>query len=122
MPKKRNYDINMFDINEINKTIGKNVKILRLSKDLTQEQLAEIIGLERKSITAIETGRTFISCEVLANLSNFINVEPSFFFKSNRCNLSGKNNDLQKKIKRILLSADDKKLNTFYNIIIALDG
>ena len=37
MPKKRNYDINMFDINEINKTIGKNVKILRLSKDLTQE-------------------------------------------------------------------------------------
>ena len=122
MPKKRNYDINMFDINEINKTIGKNVKILRLSKDLTQEQLAEIIWLERKSITAFETGRTFISCEVLANLSNIFNVEPSFFFKSNICNLSSKNNDLQKEINRILLSADDKKLKTIYNIIIALDG
>lgn len=45
MPKKRNYDINMFDINEINKTIGKNVKILRLSKDLTQEQMQRLSGL-----------------------------------------------------------------------------
>ena len=120
MLKKRNYHIGMNDINMVNKTIGKNVKLLRIANNLTQEQLAEIVGLERKSITAIETGRTFISCEVLVNLSNYFKVEPSFFFIRNIVQYTDKEVNLKKDINNILSNFNEKKLKSIYNIIIAL--
>ena len=90
----------MLNVNQVNKNIGKNVKLLRTAKGLTQEQLAEAIGLERKSITAIETGRTFISCEVLVNLSNFFNVQPTVFFKPTFIEDTDKTKNLKKEITR----------------------
>lgn len=110
----------MLDINSVNKNIGKNVKALRTSKGLTQEQLAEAIGLERKSITAIETGRTFISCEVLVNLSNYFNVEPAFFFKSNIIEQTEDEKGLLKEIVRLLSGCNKKTLITIHNIIITI--
>lgn len=110
----------MIDINSVNKNIGKNVKALRTSRGLTQEQLAEAIGLERKSITAIETGRTFISCEVLVNLSNYFNVEPAFFFKANFIEHADDEKGLLKEIIRLLSSCNKKTLITIHNIIITL--
>lgn len=109
----------MYTIEQVNKNIGKNVKLLRVAKELTQEQLAEAVGLERKSITAIETGRTFISCESLINFSNFFNVEPAFFFKQNFIEHTNKEIDLQKKIISMTAGRNEKELKKFYNILVA---
>lgn len=110
----------MFDINQVNKNIGKNVKLLRTSQGLTQEELAEAVGLERKSITAIETGRTFISCEVLVNLSNHFNVEPAFFFRQNLLEYSDKTANLKNKIVALLAGHSEKELKKIFNIIITM--
>lgn len=69
----------MYDSKNIKKIFGATVKELRTNKGITQEQLAEYLGLQPHSITKIETGRTFVSSEVLASLSNFFNVTPAFF-------------------------------------------
>lgn len=110
----------MVNVKQINKNIGKIVKNLRITKGITQEQLAEKVGLERKSITAIETGRTFISCEVLANLSNFFEVEPAVFFKSGFMEHTDENINLKREINRQLSNCDSAKLKTIYNILISL--
>lgn len=109
----------MYSINQVNENIGKNVRLLRLAKKLTQEQLAEAIGLERKSITAIETGRTFISCEVLVNLSNFFNVEPAFFLKQNFIECTEIESNISKKINSLITYLPEKEQRKIYNIIIA---
>lgn len=110
----------MIDSNNIKKNLGKNVKKLRTSKDLTQEQLAEILNLQLQSITFIETGRTFISSEVLANLCNYFNVEPSFFFNYKNIEHTDKEINLKREINRLMTNCNKKTLESIYNIIIAL--
>lgn len=64
--------------------IGKNLKQLRLSKNITQSQLAQIAGLDRVTISKLENGRaatllTFIQLLRALNeldLLNVFNVEP----------------------------------------------
>lgn len=118
--KKRNYYINMISSDKIKKNLGSKIKKLRNFKELTQEQLAEIIDMQPQSISFIETGRTFISSEVLANLCNYFNVEPDFFFTSKNIELSDKEIDLKKEINRLLSSCDTPKLKEIYNIITAI--
>lgn len=110
----------MVDSKTIKKTFGSNVKKLRNSKNITQEQLAEFLNLQLQSITFIETGRTFISSEVLASLCNYFEVEPSYFFKPKTIDFTERDLNLKKEINKLLSVCDYDKLQTIYNIIIAL--
>lgn len=56
------------------KKFGKNVKIERIKKDLTQEQLAEIVGVSQHYIACIETGRQNMSLAKILELANFLQV------------------------------------------------
>lgn len=118
--KKRKYYICMVNSNDIKQYLGKNIKRLRLAKNLSQEQLAEIVNLERETISAIEIGRAFTSSEVLAEFANYFNVEASSLLKPDFIHNTDKVNDLKKDINHLLSDCNDKKLRTIYNIIIAL--
>lgn len=78
--KKYVYYNEMIDESTIKTTLGMVIKDLRHKKGITQEKLAEFLGIERQSIAAIETGKRFISSELLTKLCNFFNVEPYVFF------------------------------------------
>lgn len=58
--------------------IGYNVAYYRKHKNLTQEQLAEITGISRQHLGAIEAPQIVraISLEVLFNLSTALDIEP----------------------------------------------
>lgn len=120
MSKKETTMLIMVDSNNIKKTFGINLKKLRSAKNLTQEQLAEILNMQMQSITFIETGRTFVSSEVLSKLCNYFNVEPQFFFKAGNIESTQKELNLKQDISRLLSSCDYDKLLSIYNIIIAL--
>lgn len=62
------------------KILGANIKKYRKLKNVTQEKLAELIGVEVRSLSLIETGRNFISSKTLAKLANVLNVTPSDLF------------------------------------------
>lgn len=76
--------------------------------------------MQPQSITFIETGRTFISSQVLANLYDYFDVEPSFFFKSRNLEQTEKELNLKKEIYKLLADCDNKKLQSIHDIIIAL--
>lgn len=60
---------------ELLKRFGKNVKIERIKKDLTQEQLAEIMNVSQNYIASIECGKANMSLVKVMELADSLNVE-----------------------------------------------
>jgi len=62
--------------------IKNNLKLYRVQADLTQEQLAAIIGITRESILFIEKGKHFPSIQIAMKLARFfkIKVDDLFYF------------------------------------------
>lgn len=56
---------------------GANVRALRLQKNLTQEQLADICGLHRTYIGAIERGNSNVSLNNMVCIAHALGVEPT---------------------------------------------
>ena len=60
---------------ELLKRFGKNVKIARIRKDLTQEQLADIMNVSQNYIASIECGQANMSIAKVLELSDFMKVD-----------------------------------------------
>jgi len=61
-------------------TIQNNIKELRTKKNVTQEQLAEAVGVSRQTIVAIEKGNYTPSLLLAINLARFFNVSVEKLF------------------------------------------
>lgn len=59
------------------KILGENVRSLRIERQLTQEQLAEICNLHRTYIGAIERGDRNVSLNNIAKIAHALNVTPA---------------------------------------------
>lgn len=57
-----------------NINFGKRFKELREIHNLTQEQLAEKLGIEAQQISRIETGRCFTTLENLKKIATLYNI------------------------------------------------
>jgi transcriptional regulator with XRE-family HTH domain len=56
------------------KAIGKRIKIARIKADLTQERLAEIVGVSPTHFSNIETGTTHVSLSTIVKIANALSV------------------------------------------------
>lgn len=110
----------MLSSENIKKIFGQNLCYMRKSLKMTQEQLAEIVSMDYKTISGIETGKAFVSSEAMSKFCNYFNVEPSYFFKAKFSNVTPKEQELKKEIDRLLSDCDDEKLQMIYNVIAAL--
>ena len=61
--------------------IGRKVFSRRTELNLTQELIAERLGLQVSEVAQIETGHRHPSVEELYNLCSLLNVPPSWFFE-----------------------------------------
>jgi putative transcriptional regulator len=79
---------------EVNK-MKNDVKYLRRSAgfDLTQEQLAQALGISRTTIVAIENGKS-TSDEIVLKIAHFFNKDPReiFFTSDVVCSLQKESN------------------------------
>lgn len=112
----------MTDVNEVKKIFGLTVKELRTEEHLSQDALAEIIGLQPDSISTIERGKSFVSCEVLVNLCNHFKVSPTIFFTPKVRIKTEDRDTCIKDIKELLSSCDDKTLDHIRKILIVLQN
>ena len=55
--------------------IGKRIKATRLSRGITQEQLAEKVNLSLTSISRLENGKAMVSIEKLFNIATALNTD-----------------------------------------------
>jgi len=62
--------------------LGENIKLYRKKQRISQEKLAEKLGITPKHLSAIETGSTFISADLLENLTKQLRVSASALFYS----------------------------------------
>lgn len=68
------------NISYVRKVFGKNLKYYRFKKNLTQEQLAELLNVDSTYISEMERGRKGARFDTLAKLSNHLNVSVSQLF------------------------------------------
>ena len=65
----------MADMADIKLLLGERIKELRKAKNITQEQLVEIIGSNTNNLSRIENGKKFLSAEKLTKIANALNVD-----------------------------------------------
>lgn len=63
------------------KKIGKNIRIVRKSKNLSQEKLAELVGVSRNYIGMIERAEINVPTKTLIEIAIALNVHPKIFFE-----------------------------------------
>lgn len=62
------------------KRIGKTIKEYRLARKITQDDLANQLGMSARQIGEIETGNSLSSIEVLFNISKILNIPLDLLF------------------------------------------
>jgi transcriptional regulator with XRE-family HTH domain len=63
--------------------IGKKIKILREAKNLTQQDLADILNADRQYIWKIETGKKNITLDYLDKIAKALSVKQSELINTN---------------------------------------
>lgn len=66
---------------EFRKKFGNRLRILRLVRRLTQEQLAELAGLSVNFVSLVETGQSSPSAETISKLARALGVNEGELFK-----------------------------------------
>ncbi len=61
--------------------LGTRVRALRLERGLTQQQLADAVGVHRVNINKFEHGRTDLGISHVRGLAQALNVDPGRLFE-----------------------------------------
>ena len=96
---------------------GARLKEIRRSKKMTQENLAEITGMDIPNLSNIERGKKFVSAETLSKLATALNVSESTLFDFQHKKTK---NELIKEINFIIENSDVEKLEYIYKTLINL--
>ena len=86
--------MNKLDSNTLKKNIGEKIKFFRKKKGLSQEELSELINLEMKSLSRIESGHNYPQCENLVAISNVLKIAPWQLFFTNSCDIEKMRNEI----------------------------
>lgn len=70
-------------MDNIKKKIGCNIKRFRLSRGLKQSELAELVGVEDKTISRIEVGGNYPSMDLLVRISHVLKYDLAEFVNFN---------------------------------------
>ena len=72
---------NTADKNIVLQTIGNNIKTLRLSKGMTQEQMAEKLNRSVNFVSLIELGKSGTSVTTMIDICNILDIDVNCIFK-----------------------------------------
>lgn len=63
------------------KQLGLNIKVERVKKQMTQEDIADAAGLDRSYISDVENGKRNISAFNLFKIAKALGINPGMFFQ-----------------------------------------
>lgn len=66
---------------EESKKLGSNLKVFRANKNITQSQLAELIGVDKSFVSNIENGKTNPTLSTITSLAKVLGVTPAELLK-----------------------------------------
>ena len=106
----------MADKLDIKKLLGKRIKEIRTRQGLTQENLAEKIGVGQRNLSKIGCGSNFVTSETLARILSALNVEAKELFDFNHNN----NTDILKQELLEAITNETIDLNLMYRFYEAI--
>jgi transcriptional regulator with XRE-family HTH domain len=62
-------------LQDVQKAVGRRIKVVRGKRGLTQDQLAELAGLNRVHLYRIETGQQSMTLRTLKLIADALNVK-----------------------------------------------
>lgn len=62
-------------VSEESMKLGEKIKLLRKSKNISQEQLASMLNINRNYLSRVETGKSEPSSSVLKNIATIFNID-----------------------------------------------
>ena len=89
--------------------IGNNIKTLRLSKGMTQEQMAEKLDHSINFVSLIELGKSGMSVTTILDICNILDIDVNCIFKG-LLDYKMKNKDQNLIDNILILSNDDKEI------------
>lgn len=101
-------------MNDIKKLLGKRIKELRKSQNISQQELAERANIDQRSLSHIECGDTFPS-RVLFELAQALNVELKELFDFNY--LKTTSEDMKQYVIQSLDSIPEDSLKIIYRFM-----
>lgn len=101
---------------DIKKKLGKKIKMIRKARNMTQEQLAEMVDIGTPNISYIENGKFAPSIENLQKIASALEVEPWELYKFD----DFKNIEEIKKNLFTQLENDEQMLKIIYEIFLLL--
>ena len=104
---------------DIDKIFGKILRKFRKKSGLTQEQLAEQLGISLKYISRIENGTGGVKVETLVNYMNILGISPNVIFEKLIVN-KDLENQIELSCKASKLS--EEKLNFVISVIDLLEN
>ena len=103
----------------LKKKLGARIQAIRKSKKMTQEKLAELIGLDIPNISNIERGKRFLSSTTLEKLVDALNVSAKDLFDFDHIK---SREDLLVSIQNIIQTSSDKELEYYYRMMNLYKG
>ncbi|MBE7710251.1 MAG: helix-turn-helix transcriptional regulator [Cyanobacteria bacterium SIG32] len=98
-------------------TFAKKLREIRKQRHLTQEQLAELVSVDFRHISYIETAKSFPSTDLIERICKALNVTYSQLFDFE---LETSREDLILKTTNIIKTLDDEKLALIFKIASGL--
>lgn len=79
-PFQKQYGMEEFQMNNVTELFGARIRELRKARGLTQDQLADFLGVEQKYISLIEHGKSYPALDRLVRIAEVLQVTlPSLF-------------------------------------------
>lgn len=101
-------------MNSLKKLLGQRIKEVRKSRGLTQPALAEMVNVDAKYISRIETGSSSPSLDTLENISIALDIEVKELFDF--AHLKGKE-ELIARIPQLLNKLNTNDVRLAYRLI-----
>lgn len=101
----------------IKKQLGSKIKRLRQKRGLTQEQLAEQIGIATRTLSGIEIGENFVTAETLEKVFDVLNISSTELFAFDH--IKPKEELINEIVSDLKNLEDRDKIETIYKIIKA---
>ncbi len=102
------------------KLIGQQIRSFRKLKNLTQEQLAEQMDFNTKSISLLENGHNYIALNKVPKLCKLLDIKPYQLFVFDKRNLSS--NCIHEDILELLNTMGQEKLKLAYKLLYELNS
>ena len=100
---------------------GKRLKYIRTLKGITQEQLSELVNIEQRQLSRIETGKSYASFGTFEKICTALQIEAHDFFNfsSDDLNTQSINQNTKEIINEILKIKDSPNKIKFIKLVLS---